>query len=839
MKIKLLLVAVLIAVLAGTAFAQGNVGDEFVLVEGGTFLMGIDKGEKYERPAHKVTVDSFYMCKHEVTQAEYKSVMGEHRDLYEGDNRPVASVTWNEAVEYCNALSIKAGLVPCYKNGGRGGYTCDFSSDGYRLPTEAEWEYAARGGNKGRGTFYSGSNNADKVAWHSIDGFKIYKEPSVKIEGTHNVMTKSPNELGLYDMSGNVWEWCWDWCKDYSVWLSRNPTGPTGNTWDDGKALRGGGYYGDAESCRVTNRERCNPLFGREWLGFRVVRSSPEMRMFFSDRKEKIESAANKNAESLSGDESEDIGLFEAAKKNNAKRVLKLLRLWADVNSRDDEGATVLMVAVDNNSIDVVKLLIDAGADVNAKSDIEDEGSGFTALMKASSKDVLKILIDAGADVNAKDDIDEIKDATFLMFAVEDGAVDIVKILLDSGADVNAKFSNDDAEISEITPLMSAAVGDSVEAVKMLIDAGADVTAKSSEGKTALMYAEDSENVDIAKVIKEAEEKAAAKAKAEEEARGRERAERQAKAEAEAKAKAEARAKAVAEVMAKSQYVTVRGGKLSGEDESYPVGSFIIGATEVTQELYEVVMGANPSANIGSRLPVENITWYDAVQFCNALSRIEGLTPCYSMDDDVICDFSANGWRLPTPEEWIFAAQGGKRDKTFEYSGSNKLDDVAWYLHTSDRHTHEVATKKPNSLGLYDMNGNVSEWGWYKEFGDDNVIGKHNTEKGRYKGYAIGFGGCYRDADIGCTGGREFSLHSHGVGRWKFDMEISKKDDRHGFRIVRNADEKALSNPESQSAPDEETGKKKKPGIMDKAKETKDKAKEKVDDFTKKLPKLW
>ena len=139
--------------------------------------------------------------------------------------------------------------------------------------------------------------------------------------------------------------------------------------------------------------------------------------------------------------------------------------------------------------------------------------------MKASSKDVLKILIDAGADVNAKDDIDEIKDATFLMFAVEDGAVDIVKILLDSGADVNAKFSNDDAEISEITPLMSAAVGDSVEAVKMLIDAGADVTAKSSEGKTALMYAEDSENVDIAKVIKEAEEKAAAKAKAEEEAR--------------------------------------------------------------------------------------------------------------------------------------------------------------------------------------------------------------------------------------------------------------------------------------------------------------------------------
>ena len=240
-----------------TTSSTQNIKPDFKLVEGGTFQMG----DRDEKPVHSVTVSSFYMCDHEVTQKEYRDVMGTNPSHCSGNDRPVEEVSWYDAVNYCNKLSVKEGLTPCYTQSG-GTWTCNFNADGYRLPTEAEWEYAARGGKKSKGYTYSGSNSMGNVAW--------YRDNSSS--GPHDVKTKSPNELGLYDMSGNVWEWCWDWYGSYSSSSQTNPFGASSGSY---RVLRGGGYYYyTASGCRVAFRRNGSPSWSSDDVGFRVVRST-------------------------------------------------------------------------------------------------------------------------------------------------------------------------------------------------------------------------------------------------------------------------------------------------------------------------------------------------------------------------------------------------------------------------------------------------------------------------------------------------------------------------------------------------------------------------------------
>ena len=234
---------------------------EMIVVEGGTFEMGSTNGESDEKPVHQVTVSSFLIGKYEVTQALWESIMGSNPSSYKGNVRPVESVSWYDVVEFCNKLSEKEGLQKAYSGSGEN-IKCDFTSNGYRLPTEAEWEYAARGGNKSRGYKYSGSNDLDQVGWYTSNSGSETKE----------VGKKQPNELGLYDMSGNVWEWCWDWKGEYSSSSQTDPRGPNSGSV---RVNRGGGWHYSAEYCRVAVRiiYFCYPVVRSHNLGFRLVRT--------------------------------------------------------------------------------------------------------------------------------------------------------------------------------------------------------------------------------------------------------------------------------------------------------------------------------------------------------------------------------------------------------------------------------------------------------------------------------------------------------------------------------------------------------------------------------------
>jgi sulfatase modifying factor 1 len=247
---------------------------EMILVEAGSFQMGSTSGRPNEQPVHSVHITrSFYMAKYAMTFGEYDRFCDDTigirrpRDSWGRGTRPVSGVDWYDAVAYCNWLSEKEGLTPCYDVKGRL-TQCDFSVNGYRLPTEAEWEYAARGGPKSQGYEYAGSDNVDTVGWYEGNSGGQ----------THPVGQKQPNELGLYDMTGNMWEWCWDWYGEdyYASSPASDPTGPSSGTGphisDVERARRSGNYRENSDCLRVAYRSADGASYPGD-NGFRLVRT--------------------------------------------------------------------------------------------------------------------------------------------------------------------------------------------------------------------------------------------------------------------------------------------------------------------------------------------------------------------------------------------------------------------------------------------------------------------------------------------------------------------------------------------------------------------------------------
>ncbi|MCL2289311.1 MAG: SUMF1/EgtB/PvdO family nonheme iron enzyme [Bacteroidetes bacterium] len=221
-----------------------NAEPELILVEGGPFTMGCIDGNcddgSNELPVHEVTLSSYKITKYAVTQQQWEAVMGDNPSRNKGDGLPVESVSWHRVQEFIQKLNT-------------------FTGKSYRLPTEAEWEYAARGGRKSTGKKYSGSDNIEAVAWYSSNSGNK----------THPVGTKAPNELGIYDMSGNVLEWCSDWYGTYIGGSQTNPTGPISGTM---RIVRGGSALNfGANGCRVSFRTGTLPSNSISDLGFRLV----------------------------------------------------------------------------------------------------------------------------------------------------------------------------------------------------------------------------------------------------------------------------------------------------------------------------------------------------------------------------------------------------------------------------------------------------------------------------------------------------------------------------------------------------------------------------------------
>ncbi len=214
---------------------------EMISIPGGSFLMGSDDFDD-TRPIHRVTLSPFEMGKYPITQAQYKAVMGNNPSRFKGDNLPVESISWHDAVEFCRRLSRQTGQH-------------------WRLPTEAEWEYACLAGSTGKYCFGNNETLLKDYAWYG-------KNSDSK---THPVGEKLPNNWGLHDMHGNVWEWCQDWYAPYSSNTATDPQGPADG---DYRVLRGGSWVSDRGIARAVFRDYYFPAFRDLNIGFRVVRSS-------------------------------------------------------------------------------------------------------------------------------------------------------------------------------------------------------------------------------------------------------------------------------------------------------------------------------------------------------------------------------------------------------------------------------------------------------------------------------------------------------------------------------------------------------------------------------------
>ncbi len=268
MKEKISFAFALLLILINSSFAQVSEPD-MIFVEGSTFYMGDKQGDDDEQPIHKVSLHDFYISKFEITVAQYRefcemsdrefpNAPSHHRDpvtgedwFYEHDmvkewvwknNWPIVNISWNDAKAYCDWLA-------------------DFTGRKYRLPTEAEWEYAARGGKKSKGYEYSGSNKSTEVAWYD----ETTNESGLRVVGT-----KKPNELGIYDMSGNAWEWCSDYYGKayYGKSPRSNPQGPKTGMF---RVIRGGSWYYGENMSRSFTRDGPRPTEKNWNYGFRIV----------------------------------------------------------------------------------------------------------------------------------------------------------------------------------------------------------------------------------------------------------------------------------------------------------------------------------------------------------------------------------------------------------------------------------------------------------------------------------------------------------------------------------------------------------------------------------------
>ncbi|MGM9839245.1 MAG: formylglycine-generating enzyme family protein [Sodaliphilus sp.] len=718
----------------GILFKIGNTNFEMVRVEGGTFTMGATSEQgsdaySVEKPTHQVTLSSYMIGKTEVTQALWEAVMGKSVSQIAsengwstygvGSNYPMYDISYEDCKVFISKLNAITG-----KN--------------FRFPTEAEWEFAARGGNNSRGYKFSGSNTLSNVAW--------YKDNSSST--THPVASKAPNELGIYDMSGNVYEWCSDWYGDYSSSSQYNPTGPNSGSY---RVIRGGCWYVDAH-CRVSYRYGSSPSGCDCILGLRLALSEDGNR----DDGPKVE--AINTADGI---------LFKIGNTN-----FEMVRV---------EGGTFTMGATSEQGSDAESNekpvhFVTLSSYMIGKTEVTQElwqavmGSN-PSCYKGTNLPVEKVSWDDCQTFIRK--LNALTGKNFRLpteteweFATRGGNNSQGYKYSGSNTPSNVAWYSDGAThpVASKSPNELGIYDMSGNVYEWCSDWYGDYSSTSQYNPTgpysgSLRVARGGCCFGNAKHCRVSERNfcdpsqrninfGLRLALSEDNNRNND-----------TKPATQTYTRKVETFYANGvsfEMVRVEGGTFTmgataeqGSDAYFfekpthqvTLSSYSIGKTEVTQELWQAVMGSNPSNFKGSNLPVELVTWEDCQTFIRKLNVLTG-----------------KNFRLPTEAEWEYAARGGDKSRGYKYSGSNTLSNVAWYDDNSSSTTHPVATKAPNELGIYDMSGNVWEWcsDWYDDYSSSsqyNPTGANSGSGRVFRGgsWIINARYCrvsYRDSDL-------------------------------------------------------------------------------------------
>ena len=687
--------------------------ESMVFVEGGTFQMG--GTYSIAKPVHSVTLSDFYIGKYEVTQAQWKAVMGKNPSNFTGDdNRPVEQVSWEDVQEFIQKLNVKTGKR-------------------YRLPTEAEWEYAARGGKKSQGYYYAGSHATDEVAWH-------YGNSGDK---THPVGQKQPNELGLYDMSGNVMEWCQDWYGDYSSSAQTNPTGPSSGSV---RVHRGGSWCKDAEYCRVAFRDYGNPISGLNDRGFRLVegelppQEDPEVdplealaesMVFVAGGTFQMGATSEQESDAYDGERPVHavtlndfyIGKYEVTQAQ-WKAVMGSNQSWFT----GDDNLPVEEVSWEEVQEFIKKLNALTGKTYRLPTEAEWEYAarggkkslGYKYAGSNTVGDVAWYWANSGYKTHPVGQKQPNELGLYDMSGnVEEWCQDWY-----GGYPSSAQTNPTGPSSGSYRVLRGGHWGSSARDCRVAFRNNGNPSYGDSFGGFRLVEGElpPQEDPEVDPL------------------------------------------EALAESMVFVEGGTFQMGATSEQDtdaqenekpvHSVTLSDFYIGKYEVTQAQWKAVMGEDPIPNTSSNNYPRSASWDDIQTFITKLNEITGKT-----------------YRLPTEAEWEYAARGGKKSEGNKFAGSNEIDEVAWYYDNGEYGTHPIGQKLPNELGLYDMSGNVMEWcqDWYAEYTSASIT---NPRGGKTGNKRIIRGGYYISDVEYCRISARASLMP------------TDASDGHGFRLV-------------------------------------------------------
>ena len=633
-------------------FTVNGVTFKMVTVEGGTFTMGgtSEQGAvaSDEKPTHSVTLSTYLIGKTEVTQELWQAVMGTNPSTTKGNTFPVVKVSWNDCQTFIKKLNVLTG-----KN--------------FRLPTEAEWEYAARGGNKSKAYKYSGSTTIGNVAWYKANAGIIKPVASMQ-----------SNELGIYDMSGNVWEFCNDWYGNYSGEAQTNPIGPASG---DYRVQRGGSCATSADQCRISYRGAADPTAPFDHVGLRLCLSTEPS---FTVNGVSFEMVEVEGGTFTMGATAEQTGVFGDEKPTHQVTLPSYYigktevtqELWQAVMGSNPSNFTGTNLPVEKVSWDdcktfIAKLNALTGKNFRLPTEAEWE---FAARGGNKSRGYKYCGSNTLSDVAwYVDNSDNKTHPVAAKTPNELGIYDMSGNVLEWCNDwYSSTYYTSESQTNPTGP----------DSGSSRVRRGGSWNYRentcrvSYRGNTTPSFRY---NYLGLRLCLSADESFTVNG--------------------------------VSFAM-----VPVAGGTFtmgatseqgtnidSNEKPTHQVtlSSYMIGKTEVTQELWLAVMGSKPSYFRGDNLPVEQVSWDDCQKFITKLNALTG-----------------KNFRLPTEAEWEYAARGGNMSQGYKYSGSNEIGDVAWYDNNSGNKTHSVATKAPNELGIYDMSGNLWEWcsDWYGSY---------------------------------------------------------------------------------------------------------------------------